>query len=215
MKRADFSNTVIIKNSDPKTLDELKATFNDIEQFLRNDKDVFYYNVMPSVSLLCKNFLNRHYEKNEEEINTLVRIYGVDECSDPYIVYLRDSDSESSFMYIADYNKLKLYNIIGLKEEECKNEDIKKFIELLDLYSDYRSICDTAVFEVAGKDIPVRWAHQKFIEFDINAWEKVYEYYLKHLSPTIMERKKVKYIPEYSAGEKMLAYYLLDFWYER
>ena len=215
MKRADLSNTSIIKNSDPKTLDELKATLNDIEQFLRNDKDIFYYNVMQSVSLLCKNFLNRHYEKNEEEINTLIRIYGVDECSDPYIVYLRDSDSESSFTYIADYNKLKLYNIIGLKEEECKNKDIQEFIEHLDLYSDYRSICDTEVFEVAGKYIPVRWAQQKFIEFDLYAWQKVYECYINHWSPAIMKSQKFKYIPEYPASEKMLAYYYLDFWYKR
>ena len=212
MKRVDLRETDIIKNSDPKTLDELKATLNDIEQFLKNDKDVFYYNVTSCLSQLSKNYLNRYHERNEEEINALVRTYGLDECEnkDPYFGFLNEID----WSCFEDYSKDKLYHIIGLEKDQG-NKDIEDFIELLDRYSDITDIDDSEVVQVAGKDIPVRWAHQKFIEFDINAWEKVYEYYLKHWSPTIMERKKVKYIPEYSAGEKMLAYYLLDFWYER
>ncbi len=213
MKRADLSNTSIIKNSDPKTLDELKTTLNDVEQFLKKDKGVFYYNVLSSISLLCRNFLNRHYDKNEEEINTLVWTYGVDECSDPYIVYIRDS--ESCFSYFEDYNEMKLYDIIGLKKEKCSNKDIKRFIELLDRYSDQMLISDKEVIEIAGKDIPVRWAHQKFIEFDLYAWQKIYDWYTKHWSPAVKKNKLFRYIPEYPAGEKMLAYYYLDFWYER
>ena len=212
MKRVDLRDTVFIKNADPKTLDELKTVFSDIGQFLKNDTDLFYYNVTSCLSQLAKNYLNRYHERNEEEINALVQAYGLDECEniDPYFAFLDELDLD----YFEDYSKDKLHHIIGLEKRQS-NKDIEEFVELLDRYSDIADIDDGKVIHIAGKDIPVRWAYQKYIEFDTVAWKRIFEHYRINWLPEIMKSKKIRDIPEYSAAEKMLAYYYLDFWYER
>ena len=211
MIKTDLNEHEKIKCPDPETLDELRALYARIEHLLKHDKDIFYYNVFACLSRINTNFLI-HYDKTEEEVNFLIESEGFAECKDPYVSFIREVTRDGNCF--SDYYAEKLCEIIGI-EKSAASEDISKFITLLDLYSVQAEGGHDAVFKIAGKDIPCRWAYRRFIEFDKRAWERIYAHYLERWSPNAMENKSVKYYPEYSAADKMLAYYYLDFWYER
>ena len=211
MYKINLCDTDMIKTLELKTLDDLKAVYEKIEQLLKNDKDVFYYNVFSCLAKLNSAFL-KHYDKTETEINALIEKEGYVECSDPYVVFIRDVTKNGNVF--SDYYSEKLYAVMGLEKSEV-NEDISRFVTLLDLYSVSAEGEHDTVFRIAGKDIPRRWAYQRFIEFDSSAWEHIYAHYLVRWSPDAMKNKSVKYYPEYTAADKMLAYYYLDLWYER
>ena len=210
MIKIDLNEHEKIKLSNPETLDELRALYARIEHLLKHDKEVFYYNVFACISRINTNFLF-HYDKTEEEVNALIEKEGYVECSDSYVVFIRDVTKNGNVF--SDYSE-KLYAVMVLEKSEV-NEDISRFETLLDLYSVSAEGEHDTVFRIAGKDIPRRWAYQRFIEFDKSAWEHIYAHYLERWSPDAMKNKSVKYYPEYAAADKMLAYYYLDLWYER
>lgn len=203
-------------SSDPKTLFELENIYIMVETLLTYDVEVLYYNVFSFISSMNKRFLS-HYEKTEEEVNELIEKEGYAECDDPYVSFIRKVTKEGNSF--SNYYSERLYKIIGNENRKKVSADdaevMNRFITLLELYSVQAEGEQSAVYKIAGKDIPCRWAYQRFIEFDREAWERVYAHYIEHWSPAVMNEKKLKYIPEYSAAEKMLAYYYLDFWYER
>lgn len=211
MKKIDLNEHEKIKLSDPETLDELRALYAYIEELLRNDRDVFYYNVFACISRVNTNFLF-HYDKTEEEVNSLIESEGYAECKDPYVSFIREVTKDGNCF--SDYYSEKIYEVMGIEKEEA-GRDISRFVTLLDLYSVQSEGQHETVFKIAGKDIPCRWANLRFIEFDKRAWERIYAHYLERWSPEAMKRKSVKYYPEYTAADKMLAYYYLDFCYER
>lgn len=224
MKKIDlFEKMAVLQKSppgsislEPKTLDELDKIYVIVETLLDNDENVLYYNVYSFLSTMNKTFLS-HYEKSETDINALIEKEGYTECNDPYVRFIRKVTKNGN--RFSNYYSERLFEIIG--DENIKKvcaddtEVMSRFITLLDLYSVQAEGEQNTVYKIAGKDIPCRWAYQRFLEFDTRSWERIYDFYLEHWSPAVINEKNFKRIPEYSPAEKMLAYYYLDFCYER
>ena len=212
-EKKDLFDTELFKQTKVTTLDELENFYARLEKLLSAEgEDVWFYDLYAAMAQKNAEFL-ANYGKTEEEINALIAEEGFDECSEPYVKLCRELGER--YENIGDHYSKHLFSICRSNFDEAAEKDISDFVTRFSLLVSEAETTDEPCVSVAGKAVPYRWVRQRFAEFDADAWKRVYRKYCEEWSPAKTAESKIRYIPEYSAGDKMLAYYLLDFWYER